>query len=235
MTEQEWLDPGFSEQVVFSDRMLAFLRGKRNLGRKRRLLAVACCRRVLAWMPEECLPAVALAERLAEGPVAEAERWAAYVAAGEAQDVQNALPRSWAGYCAYRAVETPTDYERPTSWDNDAAAWVAQVAAQPASWVNGRWDGAALVRERRAIADLIRDIFGNPFRPVALARAWRTPGAVGLAQAIYDERAFDRLPLLAEELERAGCRLPALLDHCRQPGTHVRGCWPVDLLLSRGR
>jgi hypothetical protein len=233
MTEQEWLNPGFSEQVVFSDRMLAFLRGQPNLGRKRRLLAVACCQRVLEWMPDECLPAVALAERLAEGPVDEEERWAVYVAAGEAYDVQNELPRTWAGYCAYRAVETPSDYEQPTSWDDDAAAWVAQVAAQPASWVNGRWDLAALVRERRAVAGLIRDIFGNPFRPVAFAQAWRTPRVVGLAQAVYDGRAFERLPLLADELERASCREPAVLAHCRQPGTHVRGCWVVDSVLGK--
>jgi hypothetical protein len=227
------LDPGFSGQVVFSDRMLAFLQGRPNLGRKRRLLAVACCQRVLAWMPEECLPAVAVAERLAEGPVEEAERWAAYVAAGEAHDLQNDLPRTWAGYCAYRAVEAPSDYEQPTSWDDDAAAWVAHVAAQPVSWVHGRWDDAALVRERRAVAGLIRDLFGNPFRPVAFAPAWRTPGAVGLAQALYDERAFDRLPPLGDELERAGCREPTVLGHCRQPGTHVRGCWVVDSVLAK--
>jgi hypothetical protein len=233
MTEQEWLNCGFSEQLVFSDRMLGFLRGQPNLGRKRRLLAVACCQRVLSWMPDECLPAVAMAERLAEGPVDEDERWAVYAAAGEGQDLQNDLPRTWAGYCAYRAVERPSDYEQPTSWDDDAAAWVAHVAAQPASWIDGHWDRAALVRERRAVADLIRDIFGNPFRHVSLDPAWRTLKVVKLAQEICENRQFDRLPSLADALEQTGCSHAGILAHCREPREHVRGCWVVDLVLAK--
>jgi hypothetical protein len=128
MTEAEWLSWN-----GISDKMLALLRGKPGLGRKRRLLAVACCHRVLKWMPAECLPAVELAEKLADGLVDEQARWAAFIAAGESYDVQNYQPETSAGYCAYRAVETTSDCEQPTSWDNDAAAWVAQTAAQPAS------------------------------------------------------------------------------------------------------
>jgi hypothetical protein len=233
MTEAEWLNPGFSDQVVFSDRMLAFLRGQPNLGRKRRLLAVACCRRVWNWMPQECFPAVAVAERLAEGPVDEAERWAAFAAAGEAQEVQHELPRAWAGYCAYRAAERPADYEQPTSWDDDATAWVAQVAAQPAAWMNRQWESAALVRERRAIAALIRDIFGNQFRPVHADPAWLTPRVIHLARQIYDMRRFEDLPFLADALEQAGCHAADLLTHCREPAEHVRGCWVVDLVQAK--
>ncbi|MBL8796889.1 MAG: hypothetical protein JNM56_23510 [Planctomycetia bacterium] len=80
----------------------------------------------------------------------------------------------------------------------------------------------------------LRDIFGNPFRPVTADPAWRTSTVVSLAQAIYDERAFDRLPILADALEDAGCDHADMLNHCRQPGDHVRGCWVVDLLLQRG-
>jgi hypothetical protein len=54
-----------------------------------------------------------------------------------------------------------------------------------------------------------------------------------LAQAIYDERAYDRLPSLAEALEQAGCTNTDILNHCRRPGEHVRGCWVVDLILAR--
>ena len=56
---------------------------------------------------------------------------------------------------------------------------------------------------------------------------------VQLAQAIYDDRAFDRIPILADALEEAGCTEAAILGHCRQPGEHVRGCWVVDLLLGK--
>jgi hypothetical protein len=228
MTENDWLS-----WDGISDKMMEFLRGKPGLGRKRRLLAVACCHRVMKWMPAECLPAVELAERLAEGLVDEEARWAAFIAAGESYDEQNYFPESWAGYCAYRAVETPSDYEQPHSWDEDAAAWVAQTAAQPASWINGNWDNDIIAAERREIANLIRDIFGNPFRPVVIQESWLTPDVIGRAATIYENRAFDLLPHLADELEKAGCRDASLLGHCRQGGTHVRGCWVVDSVLRK--
>jgi hypothetical protein len=80
---------------------------------------------------------------------------------------------------------------------------------------------------------LIRDIFGNPFRPVTFGPAWRTATVASLAQASYDERAFDRLPILADALEDAGCTNADILGHCRGGGEHVRGCWVVDLVLGK--
>jgi hypothetical protein len=80
---------------------------------------------------------------------------------------------------------------------------------------------------------LIRDIFGNPFRPVAFDPRWRTADAVGLARGIYEDRAFDRLPLLADALMDAGCADEQVLSHCRSEGPHVRGCWVVDLVLGK--
>lgn len=85
--------------------------------------------------------------------------------------------------------------------------------------------------------DLLRCIFGNPFRPptspppVALTR--NNSPVFKLAQAIYNERAFDRLPILADALEDAGCQDADILGHCRHPGPHVRGCWVVDTLTGR--
>jgi hypothetical protein len=80
---------------------------------------------------------------------------------------------------------------------------------------------------------LIRDIFGNPFRPIVADPAWVTPTVQSIASAIYADRAFDRLPILADALEEAGCTNADLLLHCRQPGEHVRGCWVVDLVLGK--
>ncbi len=65
--------------------------------------------------------------------------------------------------------------------------------------------------------DTIRDIFGNPFRPVAFDPAWRTEAAVGIAQAAYDSRAFGNLPVLADALQDAGCEHPDVLAHLRGP------------------
>jgi hypothetical protein len=96
---------------------------------------------------------------------------------------------------------------------------------------------AARDAEGREQASLLRCIFGNPFRPPPLTEpAWlkRHDGTVvNLAQAIYDERRFQDLPILADTLEEAGCTNADILDHCRQPGDHVRGCWVVDLLLGK--
>ncbi|MBL8793522.1 MAG: hypothetical protein JNM56_06440 [Planctomycetia bacterium] len=79
----------------------------------------------------------------------------------------------------------------------------------------------------------MREVCGNPFRPVKVDPAWLTSTVVLLAQAIYDERAFDRLPILADALEDAGCDHADILNHCRSEGPHVRGCWALDLVLGR--
>jgi hypothetical protein len=68
---------------------------------------------------------------------------------------------------------------------------------------------------------------------VTVEQSWLTSNVTALAQSIYDERAFDRLPILANALEDAGCDNADILNHCRQPGEHVRGCWVVDLLLGK--
>jgi hypothetical protein len=85
------------------------------------------------------------------------------------------------------------------------------------------------------LCDLLRCVFGNPFRPAPMIPAWRRANdgaAVRIAQDIYEERAFDRLPLLADALEDAGCDAPTVLGHCRGGGPHARGCWVVDGLLA---
>jgi hypothetical protein len=86
----------------------------------------------------------------------------------------------------------------------------------------------------------LHDIFGNPFRPVLVERSWLTPTVTSLAAAIYDDRQlpsglFDdqRLGVLADALEDAGCTDQDILAHCRGGGEHVRGCWVVDLLLDK--
>jgi hypothetical protein len=85
---------------------------------------------------------------------------------------------------------------------------------------------------RRQLADLCRCVFGNPFRSVS-SGSWITPAAVTIAQDIYARRDFAALPLLADLLEEAGCPEQSVLDHCRHPGPHARGCWVVDLVLDK--
>jgi hypothetical protein len=92
---------------------------------------------------------------------------------------------------------------------------------------------ARLFEKGEALATLLREIIGNPFRPVQIPPPWRTSNVVGLAQAIYEERAFERMPILADALEDAGCTDADVLGHSRSRGPHVRGCWLVDLLLGK--
>jgi hypothetical protein len=95
-----------------------------------------------------------------------------------------------------------------------------------------RNDGAEV---QSAITSTVRDIFGNPFRPVAFDPAWRTDTAVALAKQMYESRDFGHMPILADALEDAGCDNEAVIAHCRDPkATHVRGCWVVDLVLGKG-
>ena len=84
-----------------------------------------------------------------------------------------------------------------------------------------------------AVSDILRDIVGNPFRPVAPDPSWLTSTVVGLAAAIYDARAFHDLPILADALQDCGCDDEAVLAHCRGAGPHARGCWVVDLCLGK--
>ncbi len=84
-----------------------------------------------------------------------------------------------------------------------------------------------------ALGKSLHCLFGNSFRPVALDPAWLTPTVRGLAQGIYDDRAFDRPPILADALEDAGCTDEQILSHCRGPGPHARGCFVIDCLLGK--
>jgi hypothetical protein len=78
-----------------------------------------------------------------------------------------------------------------------------------------------------------RDVAGDPFRPVVFAAEWRTSTAVDLAQLMYESRDFSAMPILADALQDAGCANDDILNHCRGPGPHVRGCWVVDLVLGK--
>jgi hypothetical protein len=101
---------------------------------------------------------------------------------------------------------------------------------------------AALADAQADQAVLVRDVFGNPFQPVKLDTAWRTPTVLALAERAYEERELPSgsldaslLAVLADALEDAGCDNEEMLSHLRQEGAgHVRGCWAVDAVLGKG-
>jgi hypothetical protein len=86
--------------------------------------------------------------------------------------------------------------------------------------------------ERPKQAELLRDIFRYPFRRVGYSRAWHTDTVLSLARRMYESRDFSAMPILADALQDAGCEDPDILNHCRGPGSHVRGCWVIDRVLG---
>ncbi len=64
---------------------------------------------------------------------------------------------------------------------------------------------------------------------------WRTTAVVGLALGIAADKAFDRLPVLADALEDAGCSDGLWLGHLREGSPHASRCVLVDLLLGESR
>ncbi len=98
---------------------------------------------------------------------------------------------------------------------------------------DGGVSAARLVAEQTMQCGILREILGNPFRPVVADPAWLTPTVQSIAAALYADRSFDRLPIFADALEEAGCTNTDVLLHCRKPGEHVRGCWVVDLVLGK--
>jgi hypothetical protein len=218
MTEADW------SACTDPEKMLEFLRRSGKLTpRKGRLFKVALCYRI--WhliIDERSRKAVEIAEKFAEGDASLNELESAY---DHAFEVAHALEES----------------KNPTWFAFKSAAWAADLTSHP-QWVGG---GVALEaakamgreNEQACQVELFRCICGNPFRHVSVDRDWLNwhDGAIpNLAHAIYDERAFDRLPILGDALEDSGCHDADILGHCRQPGPHVRGCWVIDLLTGRG-
>jgi hypothetical protein len=206
--------------------MVDFL-GKSATKRKTNLFEAACFRRIWHLLPvAECREAVEVLEQYAEGNAS-------------LQDLENAQKEAWDGILR-------TDWDKMPGTEGEISAmkqatsaitWgsldMVMGVAEATAWVKVNTPEAISEPEERAQCDLVRDIFGNPFRPVTLDPAWLTPKVKTLAQAIYNNRAFERLPELADALAEAGCSNPDILSHCRGPGPHVRGCWVVDLVLGK--
>jgi hypothetical protein len=249
VTEADWL--AGSNPIA----MLSFLRGRVS-DRKLRLYACACCRCIWNLLRDQrSRTAIELAERFADGAVSCEDFQTAVDAASTAHDEAEerareddycedpSLAASSAAQAAYYATGAAAG-----SWpgkDIDTGDALAHIVGEAAEYARCAVESAALALDRgdrTAWADaaveqcaLLHDLFGNPFQPVPFAEHWRTADTVGIATAIYEETAFDRLPVLADALEDAGCTHPDILEHCRRRagGLHVRGCWVLDLVLGK--
>jgi hypothetical protein len=221
-------------------------------GRKKRLLLAGCVRRLGDLVPAgPLLNALVTSEEFADGLVGTArvakaqreaqrhagERHAARVGAS----VSRAPLAETAATLAHAAAHAVANALNPAAPSVGVFA-VAQAAAKKALADKGErvpFDLPAshlqVVVELAGLCDIIRDVFGNPYRRVAFQRSWLTAHngvAVTLARAVYEDRAFDRMPILADALEDGGCDSADLLTHLRGAADHVRGCWALDLVLG---
>jgi len=252
MTEGEWL-------ACDDVRALPEFVWQHASDRQVQLAAVACCRRIWHLLDDgRSRAAVEAAERFADGKVTVDQLFDARDAAREALDLgyRNLAPgirkhvhtahlrAAWdtAALCVSaasreaegRAEVNSRDLALIAHWASTAVAHAAFLARR--KQVRNRAWNEIVRRETVAQAILLRDVFGNPFRPAVVDpvwSVWNDGTVVKMARVIYDEEQFEDVPLLADALEEAGCIDEEILSHCHGPGPHVRGCWVVDLLLRK--
>jgi hypothetical protein len=230
VTEAEWL------AATDLEPMLEFLKGRAS-GRKMRLFACACCRRIWHLLDEELFRRlVGASEEYADRSIRKADlvqrriaalRLASSIACQAALATAQAecSPRWVALLCRYAATGrtmppgqllVPRRSDIPDASPATMVAWMHECASQVA---------------------VLRDIFGSvPFHTVPFdpTSCFGANGRVAqLGRTVYQEGAFHRVPLLADTLEDAGCTDAELLGHLRGPGPHVRGCWAVDLIRDK--
>lgn len=226
MTEAEWLN-GTDPKP-----MLEFLRDKAS-ARKRQLFVCAACRNHWPQLEAECLRhAVEISERYADGIVSGREL---AEAGNMAWAIVRSLPRTAPAYRVSWAAAWST---APTNryFAENSSAYLLSDTGGVIQRLIGVLGIATAKRERLSQVRLLFDIFGNPFHSIALDPTFLTwhDGTISkLALAIYEDRAFHHMPILADALEEAGCTDTTLLGHCRRLSEHVRGCWVVDLLLEK--
>jgi hypothetical protein len=216
MTEAEW-NTSIDLQAMLESLRASGLASDRKL----RLFACACCRRIWSLLYDDrSRRAVEVAERHADGLATWAEL-----------DTAEALAEE----VAHEARQTRIG-SIPVAEAAEAVAF-RNLVVEFASGSVLLAVGNERTPENLQQCLLLRDIFGLlPFRSPPLdpsVLAWNDGCAVKLATAIYEERAFDRMPVLGDALEDAGLTDQEILEHCRGPGPHARGCWLVDLLTGR--
>jgi hypothetical protein len=197
---------------------IAMLRhlGPQASPRKLRLFATACYRHIWDDVDKKVRSAVELAEQFTDG-------FASRLALASAEESMHETGMESGCTTDYAFTAAQSSVEEMIR--------IAAVAGQQSA---GRIQ--SLARQKTACASL-RDIF-TPFRPVG--ERCVSSVAVALAQAAYDERLLpsghldgSRLAVLADAVEESGCENDDLLQHLRNDGSHVRGCWAVDLLLVK--
>jgi hypothetical protein len=234
MTEQEWLacrDPNALLECLRTQHGSS----RRKAGqRKVRLFGCASCRLFgVALSDPRSIAAVEFAERYADGDPDTSQLSEISKAARRALiEVDRRLrPRGANRYSVPELGAAEAAFIiAGTDTGGGYAHWAMRTRVGDGDReLKREWEAA-----RVALAELLRDIFGNPFRPVPFNPTWRTDTAMVLARQMYESREFGAMPILADALQDAGCEDEQILMHCRDASQpHVRGCWVCDLVLGK--
>ncbi len=222
MTEKEWLRENTNAQkMVLHLSKCGYPRTK--VGRRKlRLFACGCCRQIWSHLTDpRTTHAIETAELFADDKAAQKE----LDKAGKA--IQR-LTRYYPGkddlqFSTANGLARATTLLKPY----DAALGMTMFSLPLAGYFGTPSEESDLM------CSILRDILGNPFRPVTILPEWRTSTVLSLALGIYSDRAFDRMPILADALQDSGCDSEDILTHCRGSGPHVRGCVVVDACLGK--
>jgi hypothetical protein len=222
MTEAEWL--AATDTVA----MLAHL-DRPKPDRRIRLYDIACCRDLKQLLPEQAsLDGLDWAERFADGSASRDEAY---------DKIKNASEGAYLNYSTFYCFKRDSlfeeDGEKRKNKQFEEVAWFAYYVMHYESFMP---DYSNFADHRNLLSvRQVHEVFGNPFRPVTLNPSRLTSTVLDLATGIYADGAFDLMPILADALQDAGCDNEDILNHCRQPGDHCRGCWVVDLLTVGGK
>jgi hypothetical protein len=239
VTEAEWL-ACLEPQPMLEHLQSVGVWRTRAGRRKMRLFSCACCRRIGDVLDHVGRTAVAVCEEFAEGRLSKPDvsEFQAGLLHGHLRGRVRPTPQNLALWACEHAISHSDLVMRARSVAYLVRAVIAGGDAHHAVLTGAPLNlyaryPDALRAEEAAQCSLLRCLSGNPFRPVAILLTWRTPSAVGLARAAYEEQKFDLLPVLGDALEDSGCAESALLGHLRGPGPHLRACWALELLLAQ--
>lgn len=231
LSEADWL------ACPYPGALIDYVNQSKQIGRRKFFLAgAACVRRIWHLLNgAESRAAVEAAERYADGEISQEELLAIQKPASDFhRRWHEGDPRFMAAIAASRLSHDL----RQNQGLAEHTMYAPVDASKAVALLNGVSEGSEVwyakeQAEMRVQAEIYRCVMGNPFRPMELKPMWQTPKIIHLGSAIYADRAFERLPLLADALEEAGCTNADMLVHCRSKGPHARGCWVIDLLLGR--
>jgi hypothetical protein len=247
MTESEWF--ACTEPTP----MLEFLEDKVS-NRKLRLLACAVVRHVpfsrdgmtiwellprCEWFrsPEfpgvDCHSVIETAERMADGEASEGEwkasvRHTGYINYRAEPEAWGDVPGSHLRYALTDAVQRAVSYTA-----NKDSVFLCRYFLDFFHYLRRHDNLVIHTKFERRVCGIIRDAIGNPFQPPTIDPSWLTDGTIPISEFIYKEQAFDRMPILGDVLENAGCDNDLILSHCRSQSRHARGCWVVDAILGK--